>query len=92
MRSETDIAPDLFPETGFPAIHFKRLRFRHHYVPRAVRLRRSAGWRVLRTQLKTAAAPLPGRRQTVNGQVRVGQDCVVDNVVKKYGIRIKRGF
>lgn len=92
MQSETDIASKLLPETGLPAIHLQFVRLGHACRPRFARPGRLVRDDVLGTQLQITAPPLPGGRQAVDREVGIRQDRVVYNIVKKYGIRIKRRF
>lgn len=90
MRSESDISPEFLPPARFPSIHVEMLRIERGNGHGCIRLNGLVGSDVFRTQLKPAVFAVTRRRQTFDGQARVRQYLIVDDVIEKHCFRIER--
>ena len=88
---ETQIALHLLPERGLPPIHFKLAWLEYSHGHGGIGSDRLVRCSVFGTQLELPLLTFACRRKAVYFKTKVRKDIVIDDVVKKNGIRIE-GF
>ena len=95
MRWEGDLKADdslhLPPKRRLPAFHFELLGVEFYGRQRRVGADLLVCGSILRAQLELALSSLRSIGETVDRQAQVRQDLVIDDIVKKDGIRVE-GF
>jgi len=95
MRCQGDLKADdslhLAPKRRLPAFHFELLGVELYCRQRRVGANLLVCGNILRPQLEPALPPLRCVRETIDRQAEVRQDLVIDDIVKKDGIRVE-GF
>ena len=86
---EADISLQLAPEGGFPAIDFELLGIEACCGHRGICRNNVIGGGVLRAHFEPTLATIGPTGQTVDREAEVGQDLIIDDVVKKNSIRIE---
>ena len=93
MRCRADLkADDSFhpaPERRLPAFDFQLLGIELYRRQRRVGADLLVGTSVLGPQFEPALPPVRRSGQAVHGETQVGQDPVIDDIVKKYGVRVE---
>jgi hypothetical protein len=95
MRCVGDLKADdslhLPPQRRLPAFHFELLGIEFYGGQRRVRADPLVCGSILRPQLEAALSPFRSIGEAIDRQAQVRQDLVIDDIVKKDGIRIE-GF
>jgi hypothetical protein len=89
-KLKAEVAFDLLPETGFPAVDIKLIRIERRDRHRRIRSNDLIGRNILRPQIELALFALTRICQSIDCQAQVRQDVVINNIVKEYGVRIER--
>ncbi len=89
---EAEVALYLLPQTRLPAVHIELIGTEGGDWHGRVRRNGIIRSHVFRTQLEFPLFAVARIRQAVNGQIRIRQYIVVDDVVEKNGIRIENLF
>jgi hypothetical protein len=95
MRCQGDLKADdslhLAPKRRLPAFHFELLGVELYCRQRRVGANLLVCGSIIRPQLEPALPSLRCVRETIDRQAEVRQDLVIDDIVKKNGIRVE-GF
>ena len=95
MRCQGDLKAEdslhLAPKRRLPAFHFELLGVELYCRQRRVGANLLVCGNILRPQLEPALPPLRCVRETIDRQAEIRQDLVIDDIVKKDGIRVE-GF
>ena len=94
MRCRGDLKADdplhFAPEGRLPAGDFELLGIQLYGWQRGVRADLLIRGDVLGPQFEPAFPAVRAVSKAVDGKTQVGQDLVIDDIVKKYGIRVER--